>query len=117
MREPARKNEVSTSEVALYLAGQLGQASLLRLGRVAHPVLDQHMAAVAEDMVPIVGTGKVPPAAMLTALVRYASGFIDAAISGGWRPAPADQPLDPECMRLAAISALVERCGASLDGS
>ncbi len=109
-----RKNDVSTSEVALYLAGQLGQASLLRLGRAADPGLDQHMAAVSAAMIPIVGPGDIPPAEMLTALVRYASGFIDAAITGGWRPAPAYQPLDAECMHLAAISALVERCGASL---
>ncbi len=107
------KNAVSPSEVALYLAGQLGQASLLRLGRSAHPVLDQHIAAVSEDLIPIVGPGDVPPAELLTALVRYASGFIDAAISGGWRPAPVGQPLDAESMRLAAVCQLIENCGAA----
>ncbi|HET9898323.1 MAG TPA: DUF6401 family natural product biosynthesis protein [Streptosporangiaceae bacterium] len=107
-----RKNEVNASEVALYLAGQIGQASLHRLGRSAHPVLDQHIAAVSEAMIPIVGSGAVPPDAMLTALVRYAGGFIDAAISGGWRPAPFDRSLDAQSMRLAAVCRLVQNCGA-----
>ncbi len=113
MRGRSYKSNVNTSEIALYLAGQLGQAGLHQLGRSAHPVLDQHIAAVSEAMIPILGPGDIPPAEMLTALVRYASGFIDAAIAGGWRPGSADQPLDAESMRLAAICQLVENCGAA----
>ena len=109
-RVPKSEHEVSV--VAPYLAGQIGQAALDRLAGLAHPELDQHAAAVNDTMMAIIGPRDVEPAELVGTLVRYASGFVDAAITGGWRPPAPDQPLDAESMRLAAISQLVARYSA-----
>lgn len=107
------KSEHESSVVATYLAGQIGQATLDPLAGYAHPELDQHVAAVNDTMMAIIGPRDVDPAELVGTLVRYASGFVDAAITGGWRPLPPDQPLDTESMRLAAISQLVARYGTA----
>jgi hypothetical protein len=112
-RVPKSEHEVSV--VAPYLAGQIGQVTLDRLAGYAHPELDQHVAAVNDTMMAIIGPREVDPAELVGTLVRYASGFIDAAITGGWRPSPPDQPLDTESIRLAAISQLVARYSAQQD--
>ena len=109
-RVPKSEHEVSV--VAPYLAGQIGQATLDRLAGIAHPELDQHVAAVNDTMMAIIGPRDVDPAELVGTLVRYASGFVDAAITGGWRPPASCQPIDPESMRLAAISHLVARYSA-----
>ncbi len=109
-RVPKSEHEVSV--VAPYLAGQIGQATLDRLAGVAHPELDQHVAAVNDTMLAIIGPRDVEPSELVGTLVRYASGFVDAAISGGWRPSSATQPIDAESMRLAAVSQLVARYSA-----
>jgi Family of unknown function (DUF6401) len=111
-RVPKSEHEVSV--VAPYLAGQIGQATLDRLAGVAHPELDQHVAAVNDTMMAIIGPRDVEPAELVGTLVRYASGFVDAAITGGWRPPAAGgrQPIDAEAMRLAAVSQLVARYSA-----
>ncbi len=98
---------LDASDLTPYLAGQIGQASLDRLAGCAHPELDQHVAAVADTAAAVLGAERDDPARLLAFLVRYASGFVDAATGGGWRPAPADQPLDWESMRLGAICLLV----------
>jgi hypothetical protein len=109
-RVPKSEHEVSV--VAPYLAGQIGQATLDRLAGAAHPELDQHVAAVNDTMMAIIGPREVEPAELVGTLVRYASGFVDAAITGGWRPPASGQPIDGESMRLAAISQLVARYSA-----
>ena len=109
------KTEHGVSVVAPYLAGQIGQATLDRLAGCAHPELDQHVAAVNDTMMAIIGPREADPAELVGTLVRYASGFIDAAITGGWRPSASDQPLDPESMRLAAINQLVAQYCAQQD--
>lgn len=101
--------------VAPYLAGQIGQATLARLAGLAHPELDQHVAAVNDTMMAIIGPRDVDPSELVGTLVRYASGFVDAAITGGWRPPAPGQPIDAESMRLAAISHLVARYSAQHD--
>ena len=46
----------------------------------------------------------------VAALLHYACGFLEAAIVRGWRPSvPAELPLDPEAMRLAAVCQLVSQ--------
>jgi len=112
-RVPRSEHEVSV--VAPYLAGQIGQATLDRLAGCAHPDLDQHVAAVNDTMLAIIGQRDVEPTELVGTLVRYASGFVDAAITGGWRPSAPGQPLDNESMRLAAISQLVARYSAQQD--
>ncbi|HET7012752.1 MAG TPA: DUF6401 family natural product biosynthesis protein [Streptosporangiaceae bacterium] len=112
-RVPKSEHEVSV--VAPYLAGQIGQATLDRLEGCAHPDLDQHVAAVNDTMLAIIGPREVETAELVGTLVRYASGFVDAAITGGWRPSAPGQPLDNESMRLAAVSQLVARYSAQQD--
>jgi hypothetical protein len=103
------------SVVAPYLAGQVGQAALARLADLAHPELDQHVAAVNDTMMAIIGPRDVDPSELVGTLVRYASGFVDAAITGGWRPPAPGEPIDAESMRLAAVSQLVARYSAQQD--
>jgi Family of unknown function (DUF6401) len=97
-----------------YLAGQIGQAALDRLAGSAHPELDQHIAAVRDAVIAVLGRPGEDPDGILDVLVRYASGFLDAATAGGWRPAPADQPPDWESIRLAAVCELVVRVSAEV---
>jgi hypothetical protein len=112
-RVPKSEHEVSV--VAPYLAGQIGQAALDRLAGCAHPELDQHVAAVNDTMMAIIGPRETEPAELVGTLVRYASGFVDAAVTGGWRPPEPGQSIDAESMRLAAISQLVARYSAQQD--
>ena len=104
---PAAGPAVATDELAPFLAGQVGQATLGRLAGLAHPELDQHMAAVAAAARDVLGARHEDPAQMLAFLVRYATGFTAAATSGGWQPARATEPIDWESMRLAGVCQLV----------
>jgi hypothetical protein len=112
-RVPKTEHEVSV--IAPYPAGQIGQAALERLAGIAHPELDQHVAAVNDTMMAIIGPRDTDLAELVGTLVRYASGFVDAAITGGWRPPAPGEPIDAESMRLAAISELVARYSAQQD--
>jgi hypothetical protein len=87
----------------------MGQAALDRLAGRAHPGLDQHVAAVSDAVAAGLGRRSKDPAKVLAFLVRYASGFVEAAISGGWRPLPAGDRIDWESMRLAAVCILANR--------
>jgi Family of unknown function (DUF6401) len=105
-----------SADLSSYLAGQIGQASLDRLAGVAHPELDQHVAAVQDAITATLGSGHPSPSRLLGALVRYASGFVDAATGRGWWPSSAaGQPLDWESMRLAAVCQLVSQMSADPD--
>lgn len=106
-----------STELSLRLAGQIGQAGLDRLAGSAHPELDQHVAAVWEAVTAVLGTRAAKPNQLLAALVSYASGFVDAATGRGWWPcSAADQPLDWESMRLAAVCQLVSQISREPDG-
>jgi hypothetical protein len=95
-------------ELSSYLAGQIGQATLDRLSGSAHPELDQHLAAVSDAVADVLLRRRSGSAQRLSALVGYASGFLEAATSRGWWPtSAADQPPDWESMRLAAVCQLV----------
>jgi hypothetical protein len=97
-----------SAELSSYLAGQIGQAALDRLSGGAHPELDQHLAAVCDAVAGVLPRRKPGSAQMLSALVGYASGFLEAATSRGWWPATgADHAPDWESMRLAAVCQLV----------
>jgi hypothetical protein len=96
-----------SAELSSYLAGQIGQAALDRLSGAAHPELDQHLAAVNDVVADLLTQRTSGTAQRLSALVGYASGFLEAATSRGWWPATADQPPDWESMRLAAVCQLV----------
>jgi hypothetical protein len=103
-----------SGELSSRLAGQIGQASLDRLGDGAHPELDQHVAAVRDAIAATLGRRRDEPAQLLSALVRYASGFVDAATGRDWWPsAAANQPLDWESMRLAAVCLLVSELSST----
>jgi hypothetical protein len=107
------------AELTLCWAGQIGQASLSRTtsSSAASTALDQHCAAVvaALSAPPAAAGGQAsafgragrlddgPPAA---ALLRYACGFLEAAIGRGWQPAAGG---DWESMRLAAVCRLVSQ--------
>jgi|ERR1022692_1375838 DNA-binding transcriptional ArsR family regulator len=104
-----------SGELSSRLAGQIGQASLDRLGDGAHPELDQHLAAVRDAIAATLGRRRDEPAQVLSALVRYASGFVDAATGRGWWPSAAsDQPVDWESMRLAAVCLLVSELSSTV---
>jgi len=99
--------DLDVGDLIPYLAGQVGQAGLARLTGLAHPELDQHVAAVADAVTAELVEPQSDPTRLLAFLVNYASGFVAAATKGGWLPPPADQPLDWESMRLAAVCHLV----------
>lgn len=103
--------ELSAAAVTRYLAGQIGQATLDRLGGLAHPELDQHIAAVRDAAAEVLGPQARNPAELTVFLVRYASGFVSAATAGGWRPDLTGEFLDWESMRLAAICVLAGEPG------
>ena len=108
-----------SADLSSYLAGQIGQASLDRLAGVAHPDLDQHVAAVRAAVTTVLGSrhAEADPSRLLGALVRYASGFVDAVTGRGWWPSSAaDQPLDWESMRLAAVCQLVSELSGEPEG-
>jgi hypothetical protein len=108
------------AELTLCWAGQIGQASLSRTtgSSAASAALDQHCAAVVAALfaAPPAAGGQAsafgradrlddgPPAA---ALLRYACGFLEAAIGRGWQPAAGGA--DWESMRLAAVCRLVSQ--------
>jgi Family of unknown function (DUF6401) len=100
---------LDADELMPYIAGQIGQAALVRMAGIAHPVLDQHVAAVSDAVATGLGRRGKDPAEVLAFLARYASGFVDAAIKGGWRPAPVGDMIDWEAMRLAAVCQLMAR--------
>lgn len=93
-------------ELTSYLAGQVGQATLDRIGDLAHPVLDQHVAAVRDAAADVLGPRADDRGELTGFLVRYASGFAAAATAGGWRPDLDAELLDWESMRLAAVCLL-----------
>ncbi len=105
-----------TVGLVAYLAGQVGQATLDRLGDLAHPQLDQHVAAVREAAGEVLGSLACDPAELTSFLVSYASGFFSAATADGWRPQPDDEFLDWESMRLAAVCLLAGDPGGSQPG-
>jgi hypothetical protein len=95
-------------ELSSYLAGQIGQATLDRLSSAAHPELDQHLAAVRDAVADTLPRRRAGSAQMLSALVGYASGFLEAATGRGWWPTTtSNEPPDWESMRLAAVCLLV----------
>ena len=104
---PAADVLLDASDLTPYLAGQIGQAALDRLAGCAHPELDQHVAAVADTAAAVLGAQRDDPERLLAFLVQYASGFVAAATGGGWQAPVADDRLDWESMRLAAVCRLV----------
>jgi hypothetical protein len=93
--------------MVLRLAGEVGQASLARSADEAgaRASIDQHASEIRDALT---GPGhQVTPAALLS----YAQGFVEAAISRGWWPPHhrelgpwEDEPLlDWESLRLAAV--------------
>ncbi len=100
-------SRLGAGELSPYVAGQVGQAVLGRLAGRAHPHLDQHIAAVREAIATELGRQRKEPAQALAFLVRYATGFVDAAAKGGWRPSPIGDVIDWESMRLAAVCQLM----------
>jgi Family of unknown function (DUF6401) len=109
--EPDGLRLADVKDLTSYLAGQVGQSALDRLGGQAHPDFDQHLAAVVAAAGEVLGRRYDEPEQMLSFLVRYASGFVTAATSGGWQPEVTadDGYLDWESMRLAAVCELVIR--------
>ena len=99
------------ADLAPYLAGQIGQATLDRLGGRAHPELDQHIAAVRDAAAEALGPQAGIPAELTGFLVRYASGFVSAATAGGWRPEAEAGRVGWESMRLAAVCVLAGEPG------
>jgi hypothetical protein len=113
------------SEMILRMAGDIGQASLDRIAGSSACVaeLDQHVAAVVAALASAgqAGSGQQRDWSWLlesrpddlptvAALLHYACGFLEAAIAAGWQPSvPAELPLDPEAMRLAAVCQLVSQ--------
>jgi len=104
---PAADVRLDASDLTPYLAGQIGQATIDRLAGYAHPELDQHVAAVTDAATAMLGAQRNDPEQLLAFLVQYASGFVAAATGGGWQSPAADEPLDWESMRLAAVCRLV----------
>jgi hypothetical protein len=105
-----------SADLSSYLAGQIGQAGLDRLAGAADPGLDQHVAAVRAAIAAVLPRPGAGSAQVLSALVRYASGIVDAATGRGWWPAStADQPLDWESLRLAAVCHLVTEASQGPD--
>jgi hypothetical protein len=100
-------SRLGASELSPYVAGQVGQAVLIRLAGAAHPHLDQHVAAVKEAIAHELGRRRKDPAQSLAFLVKYATGFVDAAAGNGWRPSPVGDLIDWESMRLAAVCMLM----------
>jgi hypothetical protein len=102
---PGDMSEISVSRVsgaasgmALWLAGEAGQASLARSGDTAgaRAWVDQHAAEIRDAL------GGRPT---LGRLLSYAQGFTEAAVARGWWPRPPQ--LDWESLRLAAVCRLV----------
>ncbi|GEM_PF-6991541 len=113
---PETAGSLDSSELSSRLAGQIGQASLDRLAANAHPELDQHVAAVREAVETALGPRRNERDQWISALVRYASGFVDAATGRGWWPSSAaDQALDWESMRLAAVCLMVSEATEPVD--
>jgi Family of unknown function (DUF6401) len=104
---PAADVQFDASDLTPYLAGRIGQATIDRLGGYAHPELDQHVAAVTDTAAAVLGAQRDDPDQLLAFLVQYASGFVAAATGGGWQSPGADERLDWESMRLAAVCRLV----------
>jgi len=103
-------------DISCYLAGQIGQATLDRLAGTGHPELDQHVAAVRDAIADILPRAGARSAQVLSALVKYASGVLDAATSRGWWPGPAaGQAPDWESLRLAAVCYLVTEASQGPD--
>ena len=98
---------LDASDLTPYLAGQIGQATLERLAGCAHPQLDQHVAAVTDAANAMLGAQRDDPEQLLAFLVQYARGFVAAATGSGWQSPVADERLDWESMRLAAVCRLV----------
>jgi hypothetical protein len=97
--------------MVLRLAGETGQVSLVRSADApgARASVDQHAAEIRDALT--AGGRELTPGALLS----YAAGFVEAAISRGWwpphrgerEPAPRldedDTVLDWESLRLAAV--------------
>jgi Family of unknown function (DUF6401) len=133
MREP----RVSLSAASLRLAGHIGQVTLDRLqdaGVASLADFDQHVAAVRAELTAACQLPQAPPAgsdvscpdvpfasSALCAepvlpsnlLLHYACGFIETAVSSGWRPSETRRGSDWESMRLAAICHLVKYAEAA----
>ena len=120
------------SAVALRLAGHVGQTALDRIadgGAGAVAELDQHVAAVRAELS---ACQSPPPSAAVTCpdvlfvgdaleaeatvpfelLLCYAGGFVDAALSSGWRPADSADASDWVALRLAGICQLISQAEA-----
>ena len=104
---PAADVLLDASDLIPYLAGEIGQVTLGRLAGFAHPELDQHVAAVTDAAAAVLGAQRDDPEQLLAFLVQYASGFVAAATGDGWKSPAADERLDWESMRLAAVCRLV----------
>ncbi len=121
------------SVLALRLAGHVGQTALDRIADVsAVAELDQHIAAVRAELadcqqpdlsaavtcpdVPFAGNAleaeKTVPVGLL---VHYAAGFVDAALSSGWRTADSADASDWVSLRLAAICRLISQAEAAAE--
>ena len=122
------------SVVALRLAGHVGQTALDRItdgGVAAVAELDQHIAAVRAELtcqqplpsapatcpdVPFAGNALQPEATVPVALLlHYAGGFVDAALSSGWRTADSADASDWVSLRLAAICQLISQAEAATE--
>ena len=82
----------NSREIALQLAGEVGQASLARSGDAAglRASVDQHACEI-RDALTRHGRGLTPGA-----LLSYAQGFVEAAVGRGWWPPPLRERLSPE---------------------
>jgi hypothetical protein len=119
--------------LALRLAGHVGQTALDRIADVsAVAELDQHIAAVRAELadcqqpalgavarcpdVPFVGNALEAEATVpVGLLLHYAGGFVDAALSSGWRTADSADASDWVSLRLAAICQLISQAQAAAE--
>ena len=126
---------VPLSATALRMAGHVGQTALGRVassGVAAVAEVDQHMAAVREELaasrpptaaaapraicpeVPFVSdAAQAEVTVPIRLLLHYASGFVEAAIRDDWWPADSADATDWVSLRLAAICLLITQAEAA----